>query len=327
MPLTVEHGRLAIAVARSNNEKIGGAATTYAAQQSCPTSCVFFNGGGCYAENGRIFSGVTQKLNLVAESAGAGPVDVAVEEAAAIDALDISKISGRPMRLHTVGDCRTDEAARIVAAAAERYMDRGGGPVWTYTHAWRLVDRASWGRVAVLASCETAEQIELARGRGYAPSIVVVAFEQRGRHRIGAAEEPGMAKERWARQGPAARSGTVGGPDILPCPAQTTEGVSCTKCRLCMDDGALLERGYAIAFAVHGTGISVRQAIRSLEAPSDPGRRLTSRDVANAYIAEHGYWPTARELADLAGVTWNSAYEMLGRLRAEHESTTSRSVT
>jgi hypothetical protein len=87
-------------------------------------------------------------------------------------------VPGRPLRLHTVGDCRTDEAARIVAAAAERYMDAGGGPVWTYTHAWRLVDRASWGRVSVLASCETPEQVELARARGYATAIVVDEFDR-----------------------------------------------------------------------------------------------------------------------------------------------------
>jgi hypothetical protein len=94
------------------------------------------------------------------------------------------------MRLHTVGDCRTDEAAKIVAAAAERYMDAGGGPVWTYTHAWRLVDRASWGRVSVLASCETPEQVELARARGYATAIVVDEFDDRTASTSLAAQPP-----------------------------------------------------------------------------------------------------------------------------------------
>jgi hypothetical protein len=56
MPLTVEHGLAAIAVARSSNEKIGDCATTYAAQASCPSSCAFFNGGGCYAEAGHVYT-------------------------------------------------------------------------------------------------------------------------------------------------------------------------------------------------------------------------------------------------------------------------------
>lgn len=296
MPLTAEHGRLAIATARSHNEKIGDCATTYAAQVSCPTSCVFFNGGGCYAENGRIASGVTNPLNGAARLAQATAIDVAHAEAAAIDALDV--VAGQPLRLHTVGDCKTDEAARIVAAAADRYMQRGGGPVWTYTHAWRTVDRASWGSVSVLASCETAEQAELARARGYAPSIVVEHFEERRRHRTC----PDNARSSL---------------DVLPCPAQTTEGVSCSSCRLCMDDVALRGRGYAIAFAIHGTNYVIKKAQQSLRTPGDDTRRLTSRDHAVAFLDEHGRLPYVRELRELADVTWATANEMLERL--EHE--------
>jgi hypothetical protein len=294
MPLTVEHGLLALATAHSKNEKIGDCATTYAAQTSCPTSCAFFNGGGCYAENGRLYTGVTKPLNGAAALAGASPVDVAREEAAAIDGLDLQDLQGRPMRLHTVGDCRTDQAARIVAAASERYMKRGGGPVWTYTHAWRLVDRASWGRVSVLASCETAEQVELARARGYAPSIVVDEFAACTRH-------------------------VHSGVEILPCPAQTKPGVTCSSCRLCMNDDGLRGRGYAIAFEIHGTAYSVRQARRALAAPSDPERRQGSREVALAYLEEHGEFPRPVDLQRLAGVTSASAIEMLARLRAEQE--------
>lgn len=301
MPLTVEHGLLALAVARSSNEKIGDCATTYAAQASCPSSCAFFNGGGCYAENGRLYTGVTRPLNGAAELAGAGPREVAVEEAAAIDGLFSEVIRNRPLRLHTVGDCRTDEAARIVAAAAERYMERGGGPVWTYTHAWQLVDRESWGRVSVLASCETAEQIELARARGYAPSIVVDKFAADARYVHNSTE-------------------------ILPCPAQTRAGVTCSSCRLCMNDTGLLGRGYSIGFEIHGTALSVRQAGRALAAPSDPDRRQTSRDVAIAYRDEHDEWPRPAELARLAGVHATSAGEMLERLCAERQTTPRRAA-
>lgn len=277
---------LAMAVTRSQNEKLGACATTHAAQQSCPSDCVFKDGGGCYAENGRMAMGVTNPLNRAAAQTEASALDVAQAEADAIDAMQV--LPGRPMRLHTVGDCATDEAARIVSAAAARYVARGGGPVWTYTHGWRTVRRESWGTVSVLASCETPADCLLAASRGYAPSIVVEEFEGR-RLRDG----------------------------VLPCPAQTTAGVKCSSCRLCMDDQALLERGYAIGFAVHGTMSSVKAAVKALRAPDDPFRRLTSRDFALAFRKSHGRWPTIRELQELAGVSKPSAWQMLDKLRQE----------
>lgn len=303
MPLSAEHGRLALATAKSNNAKIGDCATTYAAQASCPTSCVFFNGGGCYAENGRLYAALTRPLNGAAELADASPVDVACEEAAAIDALPV--IPGRPMRLHTVGDCATDETARIVSAAAERYMDRGGGQVWTYTHAWRDVERVSWGRVSVLASCEDVGEFDEARERGYAPSIVVQEFASRKLYAIDELDgSPGPRR--------------LGSEAVLPCPAQTSSA-TCSSCRLCFDDTKLLARGYAIAFAVHGTASVVRAARKALADPADPDRRKTSRDFALAYLNEHGHLPRPVELERLAGVTSASAQEMLARLRAEQE--------
>jgi hypothetical protein len=336
MPLTIEHGQAAIAVARSNNEKIGDCATTYAAQASCPSSCAFFNGGGCYAEAGHVYRSTTRVLNLVADAAALTPVDVALEEAAAIGELveDFWKISGRPMRLHTVGDCRTDEAARIVAAAAERYMDAGGGPVWSYTHAWRIVDRASWGRVSVLASCESAEQVELARARGYATAIVVDEFQTDRLHDLSCrtasvSHHPGNTGSpqrpetlRVTGQRPGSEGAPVTSALILPCPAQTRQGVTCSSCRLCMNDTGLRGRGYSIGFAVHGDAFTVKRARLALSQPSSSGRRVSSRDVAVDYLDRHGRLPGPAELARLAGVNPSSAKQMLARLRAEH--TTSR---
>jgi hypothetical protein len=117
---------LARGVANSGNAKIGDAATTYAAQSSCPTSCPFFDGGGCYAEQGRLGKFVTGPLNEAAKAVAHTPLDVALAEAAAIDALVV--VPGRPLRLHTVGDCASDEAARVVAAAAGRPPESKGGP-------------------------------------------------------------------------------------------------------------------------------------------------------------------------------------------------------
>lgn len=229
---------LAKAVTLSLNTKLGSAATTHAGQASCPSSCVF-RGSGCYAERGPLGMFVLARLNGAAEEQLATALDVAIAEAEAIDMMRV--IRGLPMRLHTVGDCASDEAALLVSAAAERYMARGGGQVWTYTHAWRTVRRRSWGKVSVLASCETPADVTAARRRGYATSLVVEQFKGRRRYR-----------ER--RQ------------TILPCPAQTTHEVTCSDCRLCFDDTRLREQKISIGFEVHGDRVTKERASEALSA-------------------------------------------------------------
>lgn len=280
---------LAIAKGSSGNAKLGDAATTYAAQPSCPLSCPFLDGGGCYAETGRLGMFVTRPLNEAAASSDATLLDVALAEAEAIDSL--TPIGGRPLRLHTVGDCSTDEAARIVSAAAERYMECGGGQVWTYTHAWRVVARASWGRVSVLASCETPADVVRAHGRGYATAMVVDSFESDRLH-----------------------------DGVLPCP-QMTRGVSCSDCRLCMDDQGLRDRGYSIGFEVHGIPLTVRRARAALRAPDDPDRRLVAEDQLRDLLAAEPAL-TARAAGERLQMSVGYAGQLLAFLRghAEHPS-------
>lgn len=364
MPLRTDKIILATATAKSGNAKIGDAAATYAAQASCPSYCAFFNGGGCYAENGQIYSSVTKRLNDDAHATRATALDVARAEADAIDRLPVLQCWDKPIRLHTVGDCTTDETAQIVAAAAERYMQRGGGPAWCYTHAWRIVDRASWGRVSVLASCETPEQVELARARGYATALVVEQFatDRLHDHLGGGGGTPhhsgkrvsseGLTAQSRSSQSPRAaaescrtasptpsgvaasasalqldagalkgqRPGSVGAPVtsalILPCPQQT-RGVSCTECRLCMNDAGVRTRGYSIGFEIHGTAFTVRQARAALRRPGDERRRLTLRELIPAYLAERPS-ATTGEIARELGYEYSSVAEMRAKLeRAE----------
>ena len=279
---------LATATNVSGNTKIGDAGATYAAQGSCPDSCLFKDGGGCYAETGRIGKFVTRELNLSAEVLDADALAIAHAEADAIDDLVVTR--GRPLRLHTVGDCASDETARIVSAAAERYMARGGGQVWTYTHAWRDVARESWSHVSVLASCETGHDTGHAARSGYAPSIVVEQFES---------------------------DKLAGG--VLPCPAQT-RGRTCTTCRLCFDDLRILDRGYAIGFELHGIPYAVRQARLALRNPDDPMRRVPSeqriRLIRERFLAL-GREPTVREIAEELDLNTASVYEWLRFIRGE----------
>src|SRR5262245_63271856 len=98
---TVRRGGLApaCAVETSTNAKLGPVSATYASQASCPRSCPWF-GKGCYAEQG--FVGLqTRRLN---RSAVRGALRIARAEARVIDALT----GDRLLRLHVVGDARTD---------------------------------------------------------------------------------------------------------------------------------------------------------------------------------------------------------------------------
>jgi hypothetical protein len=151
---------------------------------------------------------------------------IARDEAAAIDGL----WSGLPLRLHVAGDCRTDETAQIVSAAAERYSRRNRAPAWTYTHAWRSVARSSWGQVSVLASCETPDQALEATEQGYAAALVVSEYPN--------------GRKAWT---------LPTGQTAIPCPQTTGSSVSCAQCKLCTRDGSLRGRGAVIAFEVHGT--------------------------------------------------------------------------
>lgn len=289
---------LAIAKTKSGNAKLGDAATTHAAQVSCPRSCRFLDGGGCYAESGRQGMFVTRELNESATESRATALDVALAEADAIDAMQV--VPGRPMRLHTVGDCPNDECARIVSAAAERYMERGGGQVWTYTHAWRDVDRDSWGKVSVLASCETPKDVLDATLAGYATALVVEEFD--GPRAFDFEHGPAHFK-------------------AVPCPAQTRH-VSCTECRLCFDDERLLhEQVVTIAFELHGIPYAVRQARQALRNPDDPLRRIPSEEririIRDRYLRIEDREPTVREVCEMIDLNPTSVYEWLRYLRGE----------
>jgi len=204
--------------------KLGLVRATTAARQSCPTDCRFRGDGGCYAE----FAQTRRHWDRIS-AVPLAPVELARREAELIDAARVQL--HLPMRLHMAGDCPDSEAAGIVAAAAVRYTAKRGGPVWTYTHAWRAVPRAAWLAVSVLASVETAADAVAARAAGYAPALVVERFERAAAYPLGTT-----------------------GLRLLPCPAMTKRDVTCSTCRLCFDDRRLHAAGLVIGFEVHGQG-------------------------------------------------------------------------
>lgn len=198
------------------NRKLGPMSTTYAAIGSCPTSCALLKSRSCYGMMGPV-SWQWRKLN------GTNKAAIARDEARHIDGLT----GLYDLRIHTLGDCSSDQAAQIVSAAAERFMQRHGKQAFGYTHAWRDVSRRSWGEVSVLASCETPTEVRAAKRRGWATAIVVTHHQQDTAY--------------W-----------VDGIKLVPCPEQTGRVASCHDCRLCMRDDKLKAAGVTIAFAAHG---------------------------------------------------------------------------
>lgn len=232
------------AVPKGNDSKTGLSATTYANNLSCPTAanssraCPFL-GSGCYAEYGNT-NWTRLRVNKAAKAASPTPDQIAEDEALEITKKIVEPVQKKggaflPLRLHVVGDCVTDKAARTLAEAVKPILDKGV-PVWTYTHAWRDVSRSSWGGVSVLASCETVEDTKRAMGKGYATAMVVEKF-------------PGP--QRFEQDGV----------KIQPCPNEAvSKDIKCSggegakACRLCFNDKRLLSEKTVIAFDAHSGG-------------------------------------------------------------------------
>ena len=239
---------MAIFVEKSENRKISGkkgrvSATYGSIKNTCPDSCALKE-NGCYAQYGHTVFSVRR-----ADKATDG---MNTEQAARVEATAIDQsfkggripqdgaTGGRDLRLHVSGDARTKRAANILAAAVKRWFKRGGGRVWSYTHAWQRVARENWGEVSVLASIENPKEAKQAVKQGYCPAIVVP-------------EHPGD------------KAYTIKGSKTswIPCPAQTKEDMACSDCGLCMRADVLRDLGKGISFAIHGTG--TKKAIRKLE--------------------------------------------------------------
>jgi hypothetical protein len=205
-------------VYNSKNKKLGNVAATYLPiDQTCPNSCPLKN-NGCYAQLGN--TGF-QNIRLQKKMNGVSAYDIVRKEAREISAFG-QKANGKALRLHVSGDVRTAKSAKLLSIAAEKW----DGKVYTYTHAWKTIPRSAWGNISVLASCENITDAKQAMKCGYAPSIIV----------------PNHISD---------KAYVHDGVKIIPCPQQT-RGISCDKCKLCMNDKTLKNQNAAIAFAVHG---------------------------------------------------------------------------
>jgi len=236
---------VAILAEESKNSKIAGsgqvAATYVATKGSCPASCEL-RGTGCYAENGRTGM-INHRLNKGVKG-DMRPEALARAEARAIrESFGGGAIpqdgarGGRDLRLHVSGDARTVRSVKILVAALMGWFLRGGGAVWSYTHAWMTVPRKFWGKVSILASMTDPAMAKQARRQGYAPALVVEHHESDKAYKIEGSDVT------W-----------------IPCPQQT-RGIACSDCRLCMDSRRLFKMNMGILFAAHGATNKIKSAL------------------------------------------------------------------
>lgn len=223
-----------IAKENTDNQKIGNSSTTYSGLNTCPSDCPFRK-GACYAMHGPLGI-IFRRLSKTKNSH--------LREAQAEDE-GIRNLSGeKDLRIHTTGDCKSDAAAQIVSNAAKEYCQRFGRKAWTFTHAWRQVKRSSWGQVSVLASCENPSQIKEAQKWGYATALVVKSFSS-------------------------SKVFKIDGVSVIPCPNQVAKHdgrkVTCTQCRLCLDDTNLLKQRLTIGFEAHGPSRKAKSMLANLE--------------------------------------------------------------
>lgn len=225
-------------------------------EATCSESCLFKRTpegkrGGCYVDADQFMRRAIGVLD--AGAAGRSGPEVIAEEVRVLDGIwrlrgvprDGWRGQGRDLRLHVGGDVPDSKSAGLLAGAADRWQARGGGSVWTYTHAWNEVHRRAFGSISVLASVESADQVRAARRRGYAPALVVPRFPD------------------------GKRPFKLAGTRFIPCPAETL-GKTCVECRLCLGGVDLRAKKLGIAFEVHGmASVIARTALVQLR----PGRR------------------------------------------------------
>ena len=209
--------------------------TSVSIQATCPDSCTFKTTpegrNGCFADAGFTLAR-GQRMDAAAQ--GRDGLEVVREEAYAIRRAfgggwipqDGKNRRGRDLRIHVGGDVHSIAGVVTLVKAVFHWLRRGGGAVWTFTHWWREIPRATWGPISVLASVEDEAGVRDAVAAGYAPALVVDRFPD------------------------GSRPFRLGGARFIPCPAEVRD-TTCVECRLCLDR-PLAQMGLGIAFQVHG---------------------------------------------------------------------------
>lgn len=237
--------KVATVVEKSANAKTGMMSATYTGYQTCPDSCMMkpeigpsgeFQSSPCYASCD--FVGITMH-RITKAAVNTDLIQIAIQECDGIDSLSGKNI----LRLKVGGDTPNSLYAGMLAKSCESYTAKHGQATYGYTHNWANIERASFGGISMLASCDSIADIATAKARGYATATVVSEFPQGNKLFV------------------------IDGNKLLPCPNQINAAVQCTDCKLCCHDANLRKHDLTIAFIAHG-----RQADKLAETQREKGQ-------------------------------------------------------
>ena len=216
----------------SSNVKTGPIPVSTSSRATCPSTCPFNNGGGCYAAN--------YPMRHHWDAVTRGERGVSVQRfMAAIAALSPGQLwrhnQGGDLP-HTAGKI----SRRFMRAIIRANRGRNG---YTYTHHdlkqgenLSLIRSANRHGFTVNVSTETETAADEAIAKGL-PAVLTVASDE--------------TRTTWQ---------TAAGNRVLICPAQRSDTKTCADCKLCHKRGARV----VIAFLAHGT--SKRKAEHSIAA-------------------------------------------------------------
>ena len=209
---------------RSSNRKTGPIATTMSDRGTCPSTCPYANGGGCYAD------GFPLRLHwdrLTRGETGGDWLDL-------LHALRRAALpAGSLLRHNVAGDLPQDHQGRIVKDQAFILADifrTAGVQAFTYTHHKQdghnlpVIRALPAAGLFVNLSCDSEAQASKRHREGF-PAVCVVPADD--------------SRKAWNDEH---------GTRFKVCPAQLADGVTCQTCKACTGT-----RDYVVAFRAHGS--------------------------------------------------------------------------
>ena len=214
----------------SSNRKTGPIATIRVSSNTCPKSCIFNNGGGCYAAGG---PEALHWRKLDRGETGGDWLHLHDQFRAAREAGKLKR--GTLLRYATAGDLPSipgTETLKKESVDRLRGIFQSFGLIpFTYTHHrqtysnLRIIQEQAENGFTINLSCDSEQQASEMHSRGYAAVVVVPHDETR----------KAWTDDRGTR--------------FVVCPAVRHPGkVTCDSCRLC----AKHDRRCVVAFPAHG---------------------------------------------------------------------------
>lgn len=225
---------------KSRNVKTGPIPVSTTDAASCPVSCPFNNGGGCYAASGPL----ALHWRKVSEGVAGDTFAAFCDSVAALPA-------GQLWRHNQAGDLAgagdSIDAQALAALVAANEGKRG----FTYTHkpmtasnAQAVADANARG-FAVNVSANNLQHADELAALAVAPVVSVLPIEYERRNVKGQwLETLQEYRERLATL----PQTTPEGRRVVVCPATFRDDVSCASCKLC----AVIKREAVVGFPAHG---------------------------------------------------------------------------